>query len=53
MTSDMSDGVKPASFIAISTGFMLLSTNSDTKDSNFALVILYSRCFGPEESAVT
>ena len=41
-----------ASFNAVSRGDMLLSTKSSTNDSNLALVIFWTKCFGPLASAV-
>ena len=41
-----------ASDNASSTGFLHLSTISEIRDSNFALVIFSTRCFGPDWSAV-
>ena len=41
-----------ASFKATSRGLRLLSTKSSTSDSSLALVILWTKCFGPELSAV-
>ena len=41
-----------ASLSASLRGSRLLSTKSSTRDSNLALVILWTKCFGPELSAV-
>ena len=41
-----------ASFKANFKGSKLFSTKSSTRDSSFALVILWTKCFGPELSAV-
>ena len=41
-----------ASLRASFNGSKLLSTRSSTRDSSFALVILCTKCFGPELSAV-
>ena len=50
--SEISAFASLASFNANLRGSKLLSTKSSTKDSNFALVILWTKCFGPELSAV-
>ena len=50
--SDISSLEIFASLSASFNGSKLLSTKSSTNDSNFALVILWTKCFGPELSAV-
>jgi len=44
--------VTPASFIAFSTGILVASIKSLINSSNFALVNVMSKCFGPVASAV-
>ena len=48
----ISFAVTPASFIACSTGTLVASTKSLINSSNFALVNVISKCFGPWASAV-
>ena len=53
MTSSISEGLRPASERAFLHGSTVLSTRSNTISSNFALVKLKFKCFGPDASAVT
>ena len=52
MTSSMSAGLSPASFIAARTGPLVFSTRSLTRSSSLARVRVITRCFGPLASAV-
>ena len=52
MTSSMSAGLSPASFIAARTGPLVFSTRSLTRSSSLARVSVTTRCLGPVASAV-
>ena len=52
ITSLISETFRPASFSAVSTGPIVRSTRSSTRDSSLERVSLTTRCFGPLASAV-
>ena len=52
ITSSIFDTSRSASWIATFKGSKVLSTKSSTKDSNFARVSFWTKCLGPEASAV-
>jgi hypothetical protein len=52
ITSPISPAERPASLRAVLHGSIVLSINSPQRDSNFALVSLIFKCFGPVLSAV-
>ena len=52
MTSSISLLLRDASFNAFFTGSIDLLTSSELNCSNFALVNVLTRCFGPESVAV-
>ena len=52
ITSPISPAERPASLRAVLHGSIVLSINSAQSDSNFALVNLIFKCFGPVLSAV-
>jgi len=52
MTESISSGFNPASFIARSQGSMVRSIRSKVNCSNFALVMVMTKCRGPDASAV-
>ena len=53
ITSSISDGLNPASFIAALHGLIVFCMSLSANCSNWALVSVLTRCFGPEAVAVT
>ncbi|MNY19234.1 hypothetical protein D3C86_1526570 [compost metagenome] len=53
ITSSISEILKPASFNALATGAIERFTNASVNWSNFALVKVFTKCFGPVAVAVT